>query len=202
MCHHESDVRHFEAGGCISPQEQQVPRRQCSLLPSGNFLHTIVDRLPKRMRPDSGHFSNAVMSIRKFSERLSFSSQVLPAVEVFDIRFDNADGVYYAGEKVIGCVVLQLNEEQKISEVLLELKGGAKTYWTKHSGKSRKHYRDSEPYFCEQFNTAYTHAFGGAKDRSLPKGRHDIPFTYQLPDNLPSSFEGDFGYVRYVFSTC
>lgn len=30
---------------------------------------------------------------------------------------------------------------------------------TEVSGKSRKHYSRGEPYFCEQFNTCYTHKF-------------------------------------------
>lgn len=50
-------------------------------------------------------------------------------------------------------------EAKKINEILLEIKGRAKTYWTKHSGKSRRHCSLSEPYFCEQFNTLYTHKF-------------------------------------------
>lgn len=28
-----------------------------------------------------------------------------------------------------------------------------------HSGKSRRHFSSSEPYFCEQLNTFYTHKF-------------------------------------------
>ena len=31
----------------------------------------------------------------------------------------------------------------------------------------------------------------------LPAGRYSYPFQFQLPPSLPSSFEGDYGYVRY-----
>lgn len=48
---------------------------------------------------------------------------------------------------------------KKVNEILLELKGRARTYWTKHSGKSRTHCSDSVPYFCEQLNTHYTQKF-------------------------------------------
>ena len=31
----------------------------------------------------------------------------------------------------------------------------------------------------------------------LPAGKYSYPFQFQLPPNLPSSYEGEFGYVRY-----
>ncbi len=30
-----------------------------------------------------------------------------------------------------------------------------------------------------------------------PQGQHEYPFTFHLPQNLPTSFEGQYGYVRY-----
>lgn len=33
---------------------------------------------------------------------------------------------------------------------------------------------------------------------TLPPGVHTYPFTCALPPNLPSSFEGEFGHVRYT----
>ncbi|CAG9540652.1 unnamed protein product [Cercopithifilaria johnstoni] len=121
----------------------------------------------------------------------------------FDIEFDNAENVYFAGQEVSGKVVIENSEPKKVNEVLMELKGRAKTYWTKHSGKSRVHYSEAEPYFCEQFNTCYTHQFtqtnsDNKKERILPIGRHEIPFSFTLPKTLPTSFEGDFGFIRYT----
>ena len=70
---------------------------------------------------------------------------------------------------------LELAEAKNINEILLELKGRqvgrilyaslckfsfrAKTYWTKHSGKSRTHLTNSESYFCQQIKTNFTHSF-------------------------------------------
>jgi hypothetical protein len=31
-------------------------------------------------------------------------------------------------------------------------------------------------------------------------GRHTFPFDFGLPDILPSSFEGPWGYIRYVIN--
>uniref|UniRef100_A0A914XGF5 Arrestin C-terminal-like domain-containing protein n=1 Tax=Plectus sambesii TaxID=2011161 RepID=A0A914XGF5_9BILA len=129
---------------------------------------------------------------------------VMVQLETFDIEFSNPEHVYFAGQEISGKIILILKEAKKINEILLELKGRARTYWTKHSGKSRKHCSDSEPYFCEQFNTNYTHRFGGASgdrsdpERIIPVGRHEVPFSYTLPKTLPSSFEGEFGCIRYT----
>ncbi|CAI2349201.1 unnamed protein product [Caenorhabditis sp. 36 PRJEB53466] len=121
----------------------------------------------------------------------------------FEIVFNNPEEAYFAGQEISGKVIIENKEPKKVNEILLELKGRARTYWTKHSGKSRKHCSHSEPYFLEQFNTGYTHKFtvvkdGKEKERLLPAGIHQVPFSYTLPKSLPSSFEGEFGHIRYT----
>ncbi|VDO90973.1 unnamed protein product [Heligmosomoides polygyrus] len=121
----------------------------------------------------------------------------------FDIILNNPEDVYFAGQEISGKVIIEISEPKKVNEILLELKGRARTYWTKHSGKSRKHVSHSEPYFLEQFNTNYTHKFvvtknGKEKERVLPAGVHEVPFSYTLPKSLPTSFEGEFGHIRYT----
>ncbi|CAP35730.2 Protein CBR-ARRD-17 [Caenorhabditis briggsae] len=121
----------------------------------------------------------------------------------FEIVFNNPEETYFAGQEISGKVIIENKEPKKVNEILLELKGRARTYWTKHSGKSRKHCSHSEPYFLEQFNTGYTHKFtvvkdGKEKERVLPAGIHQVPFSYTLPKSLPSSFEGEFGHIRYT----
>uniref|UniRef100_A0A0N4Z9Z1 Arrestin_C domain-containing protein n=1 Tax=Parastrongyloides trichosuri TaxID=131310 RepID=A0A0N4Z9Z1_PARTI len=123
----------------------------------------------------------------------------------FEIVFDNPENAYFAGQEVSGKVIIESPEDKKVNEILLEIKGRAKTYWCKGSGKNRKHCGQSEPYFCEQFNTKYTHKFSitagknkHEKERILPKGTHEVPFQYTLSKSLPTSFEGSYGYVRYT----
>jgi len=29
------------------------------------------------------------------------------------------------------------------------------------------------------------------------RGQHDYPFSFRLPDEIPSSIEGKYGYIRY-----
>uniref|UniRef100_A0A914I6J9 Arrestin C-terminal-like domain-containing protein n=1 Tax=Globodera rostochiensis TaxID=31243 RepID=A0A914I6J9_GLORO len=145
-----------------------------------------------------------------------------PFFEHFGIVLDNAEGVYFAGQEIVGKVVIECREPRRVSELLLEVKGRARTHWT----KSRKTCSANEAYFCEQFNTEYTRKLPKAEDyeqqqrrerggaertaaerrkdsiklmgRTLHAGTHEIPFSYVLPKNLPNSFEGEFGFVRYT----
>ena len=38
----------------------------------------------------------------------------------------------------------------------------------------------------------------GGESLQLSAGSHRYPFTFNLPSNVPSSFEGEVGYVRYT----
>lgn len=59
------------------------------------------------------------------------------------------------------------------------------------------------PYFVigEQKHIEYTTwLYGSVMDgpqNSLPNGVHKYPFVFTVPPNLPSSFEGRYGRIRY-----
>lgn len=40
-------------------------------------------------------------------------------------------------------------------------------------------------------------SLGNDNREKHPAGEHDYPFSFELPNKLPSSFEGDHGYIRY-----
>jgi hypothetical protein len=39
---------------------------------------------------------------------------------------------------------------------------------------------------------------GNSGETELPAGAHSYPFSCALPPQLPCSFEGEFGYIRYT----
>jgi hypothetical protein len=51
----------------------------------------------------------------------------------------------------------------------------------------------------EYFQISY-YLLGGVNsaETELPAGAHTYPFSCSLPPQLPCSFEGEFGYVRYT----
>lgn len=34
-------------------------------------------------------------------------------------------------------------------------------------------------------------------EHSIPAGDYEYPFHFRLPDHCPSSFEGEYGHIRY-----
>ncbi|XP_013396678.1 arrestin domain-containing protein 3-like [Lingula anatina] len=119
-------------------------------------------------------------------------------VQLFQINFSNPSKVFLAGQVVSGQVVLQLREPTKLNAIKLHLQGKGKVHWrvTKGSGNNRRtvHYRAEEVYF-DQIVLLYGN--NQAQAVTHPGGRHEYPFHFQMRANLPSSFEGEHGYVRY-----
>ncbi|XP_052278841.1 arrestin domain-containing protein 3-like isoform X2 [Dreissena polymorpha] len=118
----------------------------------------------------------------------------------FSIFLNNPQQVYYSGQQIDGTVVVDLNEAMKLRCVSLRFEGKANVHWTEQhttgSGKSRRtetrHYYAHEDYF--NFDLML---FGSGQSTLLQAGRRTFPFSFFLPPNLPSSFEGAFGNVRY-----
>ncbi|XP_059473871.1 arrestin domain-containing protein 17-like isoform X2 [Neocloeon triangulifer] len=136
-------------------------------------------------------------------------------LEKFQIFFDNPQAVFYAGQNVSGRIVVVNSTPKKIRGINVKIKGEAEVSWTEtrqHSSDSNNTTMDNvtttpnntttdtqETFSAEEvyFENKFV-AFGGGGDQTLNPGEHMYPFNYVLPINLPSSFEGEFGHVRYT----
>ena len=49
----------------------------------------------------------------------------------------------------------------------------------------------------ETYFESRVYVFGNGSDSQLGVGEHRFPFSFALPPQLPTSFEGEFGSVRY-----
>ncbi|XP_060556233.1 arrestin domain-containing protein 17-like [Ruditapes philippinarum] len=114
----------------------------------------------------------------------------------FQIQFDNPHGVFAAGEKVSGQIMLNLAKPMKMRSLKVLLVGEGKSHWSKRRGKTTVHYRGSETYLNALIVLFEGDSQSGNKEH--PAGSHAYPFSVQLHANLPSSFEGTRGHVRYV----
>lgn len=117
-------------------------------------------------------------------------SRRLSQMEIF---FGNA--AYLAGQTVKGEVRFQVPQSIKLAEVQVRLQGESKTSWV---NKTSDNIFDSvEPHLNHAHSLDhYLDQVGDGE--MLPQGSHVIPFQFHLPVDLPSSFEGEFGHVRYA----
>lgn len=119
--------------------------------------------------------------------------------------FDKPKAVYAAGETVSGKIVLQLGQEKKVRGLLLHVRGESHVHWTesrterdnKGNNVTRHYtYTNSEKYFNFEFNIV-----GSSRSDSrtiIAAGYYEYPFRFELPYNIPSSFEHQYGYIRYT----
>ncbi|XP_061457338.1 arrestin domain-containing protein 2 isoform X1 [Rhineura floridana] len=121
-------------------------------------------------------------------------------VVVLDCPEAASPPVFSSGESVAGRVVLELSGEARLGALQLHAQGCAKVHWTESRSAGS--------------STAYTQSYGDQVDflshrqtllappdngdiTVLQAGRHEFPFTFQLPETLATSFEGKHGSIRY-----
>ncbi|EZA48004.1 arrestin domain-containing protein 17 isoform X1 [Ooceraea biroi] len=122
----------------------------------------------------------------------------------FRIAFDNQWSTYYPGQTVTGNIVVALDSTKKIRGISVTAKGEANTCWTtdKQEMDENGQYREGTQTVTaheEYFKTKY-YLIGSSSggEIEIQSGEHKFPFACSLPLHLPSSFESDFGHIRYI----
>ncbi|XP_073492960.1 arrestin domain-containing protein 2 isoform X2 [Phyllobates terribilis] len=122
-----------------------------------------------------------------FSKVTAFSVELSPSLL----------GGYTAGLVLAGQVVLELCKDIGVSALEVCAMGLASVHWLEsRSIGMNTVYSDftaHETYLRERQQLITDN---GAL-HVLPAGKHEFPFTFQLPENLVTSFEGKHGCVRY-----
>ncbi|CAJ0597279.1 unnamed protein product [Cylicocyclus nassatus] len=120
------------------------------------------------------------------------------------ITFSNSDAVYIPGSMVEGIAHLVLHEPMKARALKIILEGLAYTSWdvtrtrsvtTTRSENYTEHYSGKAIYANDEL-LAWT-APPGEKEVLAP-GTYQFPFAFKLAHHLPPSFEGIYGYIRYM----
>ncbi|GAB6024030.1 hypothetical protein CHUAL_008752 [Chamberlinius hualienensis] len=118
-------------------------------------------------------------------------------IEMFRIIFDNPTGTYFAGRILTGKIVLWLKEPLKMKGVYIHVKGMSHVHIPDKDRLYDPYQTDTklasnEIYFDIKKPLADTETRG-----VITSGHHEFPFSMDLPQQLPTSFEGQFGYIRY-----
>ncbi|KAJ2949368.1 hypothetical protein O0L34_g15281 [Tuta absoluta] len=125
------------------------------------------------------------------------------------IYLDNQFNTYYAGQTVNGRIEYEFDSPKKVRGIHVKFKGEAHVEWTesketeasRQDGLEFKNTPDDqkvsghEEYFQIQY---YILGSSSGNEIEIPAGKHTYNFTCNLPPVLPSSFEGQHGYVRYT----
>ena len=118
----------------------------------------------------------------------------------FEVIFDKINAIYYPGETLIGKIYFRIRERIKLSSIKFRINGYARCNWTE---------RDDTPQATGVGNYAFTNSEQyldyekiifmkqTEDDLYLDFGEYIYPFSFDLPVNIPASFEHSFGFVRY-----
>lgn len=119
------------------------------------------------------------------------------------IQLDNPWNTYYAGQTINGQVILTFDAPKKVRGINIRFLGEANTSWSERRTTTRDGKEETEEEYLtgheEYFQISY-YLLGGKNSSEIviPPGTHTYPFTCALPPTLPSSFEGEYGHVRYT----
>ncbi|XP_036441955.1 arrestin domain-containing protein 2 isoform X2 [Colossoma macropomum] len=123
----------------------------------------------------------------------------LQSIRRFALELDGpSDAVYSSGEVVSGKVVLELRGELKLSGLVVFGRGAATAHWLENRSAgvntAYSDYTSKVIYFRKKQRLIRDNG----ELTTLPAGRHEYPFSFQLPEEtLVTSFEGKHGSIRY-----
>ncbi|KAG6444951.1 arrestin domain-containing protein 17 [Manduca sexta] len=121
-----------------------------------------------------------------------------------NIYLDNQWNTYYAGQTVNGRIEYVFDSPKKVRGIHVKFKGEAHTEWYESKqqenseGKTESSdtmHSGNEEYFQISY---YLLGSNSGNEIEIPEGKHTYNFTFTLPPVLPSSFEGEHGYIRYT----
>ena len=100
---------------------------------------------------------------------------------------------YIAGSTVEGKVIIDLTKSKRTTGPLrITLSGQAKVQWEQASALRT----DAQTIFDDM--TLY---LWGTGSETLAAGKHEFPYTFRLPTDIPSSHEDAYGHIRYTLTT-
>ena len=121
-----------------------------------------------------------------------------------ELTNDGAPAVYQEGDLVTGLVQVNVKEDIAVTEVVVEIFGVALVH---HDGLDDedldewgipKIHTNKETYLEKKTSLIMAGESDLLKDSNvLNSGQYALPFSFKLPQKLPSSFEGSYGHISY-----
>lgn len=119
-------------------------------------------------------------------------------IRLMRINLTKANALYMPGEKVTGSLEIEVEEKLKIDSICLILKGFSKVRWYEQRSNGKSSYTVVYSEYEEYLNSNTILIEKQEKnDLFLEVGFYTYPFTFILPEAIPSSFEHSVGKIRY-----
>ncbi|XP_003370296.1 putative translocon-associated protein subunit delta [Trichinella spiralis] len=114
-------------------------------------------------------------------------------LECFDIILNSDTNQIFAGTVFSGHLVIALTVPIRIGQLVVAFTGEMRTKWV---DKVSENIFDSVEPIVNFKTQMYLNERG--TDDPVEPGNYSLPFQFTLPLHLPSSFQAEFGFIRYV----
>nr|XP_023014656.1 arrestin domain-containing protein 17-like isoform X1 [Leptinotarsa decemlineata]XP_023014657.1 arrestin domain-containing protein 17-like isoform X1 [Leptinotarsa decemlineata] len=119
-----------------------------------------------------------------------------------EIVLSNSQEIYFAGNKVFGHVLLTFQMETHVKGITLEVRGlesacfaARRRYYD--STENKMIYRARNCMGGTRYNTFLEVDLPLSRRKDFNIGRYELPFSFPLAKDLPTSYQGKYGYVTY-----
>jgi hypothetical protein len=106
-----------------------------------------------------------------------------------DLEIQTTRISFNPGDDVEGRIVLRCDDEFQCNRLLVRLDGEEQTKVVRGSGENRHVYREKLHHISQEIELL--------PSSSVPAGEHVHSFVFRIPDDIPGSYEGFHGYIRY-----
>ncbi|KAM9391807.1 arrestin domain-containing protein 3-like [Pholidichthys leucotaenia] len=121
-------------------------------------------------------------------------------IKNFLIEYDaiNSKNTFTCGDIINGRIILEVSKDTKIQSLIFRAQGEARVCWSEydhygHYGHSQTQlYWANEKYYDVQHPILREERQG---TEVVKKGRHVFPFSFNIPDRLPSTFKSSTGNI-------
>nr|XP_033811678.1 arrestin domain-containing protein 2 isoform X2 [Geotrypetes seraphini] len=121
-------------------------------------------------------------------------------IQSFSVELEpgrGGSGAHRGGELLCGRVVLELGQGMKVASLEVCARGLAVAHWLENKNVGMNTvYSDYTSFECYLKKRQHLIRDNGTPT-VLQAGKHEFPFSFQLPETLVTSFEGKHGSVRY-----
>lgn len=111
---------------------------------------------------------------------------------------ENALGVYFGGQPLSGTIELITHKTKIIKNVFIAIDGRAKCQWSENDSNNRQTTYSAKEIYIKFKQNVIQPKVGASLE--LPPGKHEFTFNLVLPPELPSSYQGAHGEIKYDIS--